>query len=113
MSVIDEYLTKVPPAQLGELQRVRKIIVAVTPNAEETIGYGMPVIKYKGKYVMGFCGFKDHMSLFPGSEGVEVLKDKLKAYKTAKGTIQFTADNPVPEDVIVELVKLRLQAITN
>ncbi len=111
MSVIDDYLKTAKPDQLAALQRVRKIIVAATPDAEETIGYGMPVIKYKGKYVMGFCGFKDHMSLFPGSEGIAELKDKLKDFKVAKGTIQFTVDKPVPEDIIVELVKIRLKDI--
>ncbi|MDQ5972768.1 MAG: hypothetical protein QG553_927 [Patescibacteria group bacterium] len=113
MSVIDDYLKTVNPDQFDALERVRKIIVAATPDAEETIGYGMPVIKYKGKYVMGFCGFKDHMSLFPGSEGIAELKDKLKGFKVAKGTIQFTVDNPVPEELIIDLVKMRLQDITS
>ena len=68
----------------------------------------MPVFKVNGKYILGIAAFKDHMSLFPGSEPVEGLKEKLKEFKTSKGTIQFTADKPIPETIVKEIVDLCL-----
>jgi uncharacterized protein YdhG (YjbR/CyaY superfamily) len=81
------------------------------PNAEDSIGYGMPVLRYKGKYLIGFAPFKDHMSVFPGSEAIEALKPKLGAHKLAKGTVQFTLDAPLPDDIITEMVKIRVADI--
>ena len=60
---------------------------------------------------MHFGAFKDHMSLFPTAEPVAEMKSELGEYATAKGTIQFTADKPVPEEIIAKLISIRLEAI--
>jgi uncharacterized protein YdhG (YjbR/CyaY superfamily) len=109
MSVIDTYLSHVQPAYQAELQRVREIIQRAVPDAEESFGYGMPVFRSKGKYLIGFAAFKEHMGLYPGSEALEVLKGKLGDFASSKGTLQFTPEKPMPEalikDVLVVCVK--------
>lgn len=112
MSVIDEYLQNVSEPQKAALERVRKIIKQTAPDAEEVITYGMPGFKYRGKYLIAFAPFKNHMSVFPGGEAVGIIKDELHGYKTATGTVQFTLDNPLPEELIKDLVKIRLSAIS-
>lgn len=109
MNPIDEYLTRVPKEQRAALERIRTIAKKLIPDVEEVISYGIPTLKYKGKYVIYFAAFKDHMSLFPGPR-TDTVKNKLEAgnFKMAKGTIQFTLDKPVPEDIIKQLVKERL-----
>ncbi len=104
MTVIDEYLSSVPEPQKSALQRVRKIAMEVVPDAEDTIGYGMPVLRYKDKYMIGFAPFKDHMSIFPGSDPLTHLETELKQFKRSKGTIQFTINNPIPEKLLREIV---------
>jgi len=111
MTVIDDYLQKVGPAQHVELERVRAIVMKAVPEAEDTIGYGMPVLKYKHKYLIGFAPFKNHMSVFPGAEAVKELKEKLGDYVWAKGTVQFTIEKPLPEPLIKEMVEIRRRAI--
>lgn len=113
MSVIDDYLNNVSPVQKAELERVRKIVKAAVPKAEEVISYGMPAFKYKGKYLIGFAPFKDHLSVFPASGPIEALQEKLTGFKLSRGTIQFTLDNPIPKPIIEELVMIRLKEITN
>ncbi|MEK7599699.1 MAG: DUF1801 domain-containing protein [Patescibacteria group bacterium] len=108
MSVIDEYLATVPPAQKTELERVRQIIKQQVPDAVEVITYGIPGFKINGKYLIAFAGFKNHMSIFPGASPTHAVKEKLKGNKTSKGTIQFTLDNPLPEPLIKEIVQLCL-----
>lgn len=105
MSVIDDYLAEVDKPQREALQRVRQIAMEVVPEAEDTMGYGMPVLKYKNRYLIGFCPFKDHMSIFPGSEPIEELKDKLQGFKTAKGTVQFTLENQIPDELLKEIIR--------
>lgn len=111
MTVIDDYLDKLSTPQKTELDRIRKIVKTIVPDATETISYGMPTLKYEGKYLIYFAAFTNHMSIFPGSALTESLKDKLGKYKLAKGTIQFTADNPIPESIIKEIVTVRMANI--
>jgi uncharacterized protein YdhG (YjbR/CyaY superfamily) len=106
MTVIDEYLQSVAPSEKAELERIRKIVHDTAPAAEEVITYSMPGFKYMGKYLISFAAFKDHLSIFPGSDPVGALKDTLKDNITGKGTIQFTLDAPLSDEVIQEIVEL-------
>lgn len=111
MSIVDDYLANLSNPQKQILNQVRKIVDQVVPDAQEVITYGMPGYKYKGKYLIAFAVFKNHMSIFPGAEPVEVLKSKLTKYKTSKGTVQFTVDNPLTDEIITELLNIRLSRI--
>lgn len=111
MSIFNSYLAQVDPRERSELERLRRIVKEVVPEAEEVISYGMPGFKYKGKYLLGFAAFKDHMSIFPTSGPVDALRDKLAGFRLAKGTIQFTLDRPIPESLLTEIVLSRLKSI--
>ena len=110
-SIISEYLSKVPEPERSVLERIREIVRNTVPEAVEVISYGMPGFKYKGKYMLGFAAFKKHMSFFPTSGPIEKLQDKLKNFKLAKGTIQFSMDNPLPESLINEIAQIRMDEI--
>jgi uncharacterized protein YdhG (YjbR/CyaY superfamily) len=113
MSVIDNYLEDVSSPQKRELERVRRIIISTVPEAEEVITYGMPGYKYKGKYLIAFAPFKNHMSIFPGTGAIVALKDKLTKFKLSKGTIQFTKENPIPEPTLKAIILNRIREIEN
>jgi uncharacterized protein YdhG (YjbR/CyaY superfamily) len=113
MSTIDDYLINIESLQKTELEKVRNAVKKAVPEAQEVITYGMPGFKYKGKYLIAFAPFKDHLSIFPGTEAVEAFKNKLSGYKTSKGTIQFTVDNPIPEDIIIDICQFRAQDINS
>lgn len=83
----------------------------IVPDVEEVISYGIPTFKHKGKYVLYFGAFKNHMSVFPGSSLTTEVKNKLAGYKIAKGTIQFTEDKLLPAGIIEEMVKARLKTL--
>jgi uncharacterized protein YdhG (YjbR/CyaY superfamily) len=65
------------------------------------------MFKYKGM-LMGFGAFSNHCSLFPGKAPLETLKDELNQYPTAKGTIHFPVDKPLPAALVKRLVKARI-----
>ncbi len=100
---IDEYLVTVPDDKRLALESLRQIIKEAAPEAEETISYMMPAFKYQGMLVY-FAAFKNHCSLFPGASSVEHFKEELKPYKTSKGTISFTVDNPLPTALVKKIV---------
>jgi uncharacterized protein YdhG (YjbR/CyaY superfamily) len=104
----DEYLSRVPEPARGTLEKVRAVIrSAAPPQAEEVISYGIPMFKHKGM-LMGYAAFAKHCSLFPGKSPLETLKDELKQYRTAKGTVQFPVDKPPPAALVKRLVKARI-----
>ena len=111
MTVIDTYLENIDSKQRAELERIRTITLNAVPSAGEKIAYGMPTMTYKDKNLLHFAAFKDHMSLFPTSGPTEELAAKLKDYKTSKGTIQFTLEKPLPENLIREIINLRVRDI--
>lgn len=113
MTKIDDYLENIDLAQRKELVRVRDIIKQLVPDTEETISYGIPTLKYKGKNLIHFAAFKDHMSVFPASHAVEVLMPKLKDYKVSKGTVQFSVSKPLSKELIKDMIQVRLDDISN
>lgn len=104
MSAIDDLLQKTPEAQHAALQKIRESIHVQVPEAEEVMTYGMPGFKYKGKYLIAFAAFKDHMSIFPGAEVTTLFKSELAGYKTSKGTIQFSVDKPLPPELLQKII---------
>ncbi len=114
MTTVDEYLQGAPSPQKEALEHVRATVRQAIPDitlAEELITYGMPGFKYKGKYLFGYASFKDHMSVFPASEPIEIMRDRLQGYTLSKGTIQFSIDNPIADGIIKELVDIRIRSI--
>lgn len=105
---VDEYLEKLPADVRTVLGKLRATIKATAPRAEEAISYGMPGYKYQGPLVY-FAAFSNHCSFFPGSSQIIKLYDELKSFKTAKGTIQFTIDKPLPAAIVKKIVKARMQ----
>ncbi len=112
MSAIDEYLKNVTPSQRNELERVRQIVKQIVPEAEEAISYGMPAFKYHQQYLIWFAAFKNHLSIFPTSGPIVAMGKKLAKFRTAKGTLQFTADNPISESTLKEMIVHRLNDIS-
>jgi uncharacterized protein YdhG (YjbR/CyaY superfamily) len=112
MTVVDEYLQKLPSAEQVALERIRTIVLTMAPDAEESISYGMPAFKYQGRPLVYFSSFKDHLSLFPTSGPTESLKNELQDFKVSKGTIQFTLDKQLPESLIRKIIQHRLTDIT-
>ncbi len=114
MTVIDDYLTKVESAKRQELERIRALAKQVVPGAEEAIVYGMPTLKYQGKPFLGFDAHKHHIGIYPySSEVVETLKDQLHGYSFSKGAIRVPLDHPISEEMLKQIIHLRLKQITS
>jgi len=104
---VPAYLRAVPPAPRAALQKLRNTIKAAAPEATEVISYGMPCFKHHGM-LLCYAAFKDHCSLFMSTYFTKTLKKELASYQTAKGTIRFTADKPLPATLVRKLVKARI-----
>jgi uncharacterized protein YdhG (YjbR/CyaY superfamily) len=113
MTVIDDYLTTVEPSKRKELERIRALAKQTVPGAEEAIVYGMPTLKYQGKPFLGFDAHKQHIGIYPYSgQVIETLKDRLQDYGYSKGAIRVPLDHPMSEELLQQIIHLRLKQIT-
>lgn len=104
MQEIIEYIDTLQPEPKKKLLELRKIILKLAPSAQEKMSYGV-IGYYLNKPLVYIGGFKDHVSIFPGSAIVEQFKDKLTEYHTSKGTISFPIRNELPVKLIKEIVE--------
>ena len=109
---IDATLAALPADQRAVLQALRRTIAAAAPEAEETISYAMPAFRYRGRALVSYSAFKAHCSLFPMSaELIETHRSELTGFATAKGTLQFTPQRPIPTDIVELIVRERMAQI--
>jgi uncharacterized protein YdhG (YjbR/CyaY superfamily) len=107
---IDEYIAGFRPSVRHKLEQLRKAIRAVAPNAEETIKYRMPTFVLQENLVH-FAAFTQHVGFYPAPSGIAKFKDELSAYKSAKGSVQFPMDEPLPLDLIKRIVQFRVEEV--
>ncbi|MFZ4894182.1 iron chaperone [Plantibacter sp. Mn2098] len=106
---IEDALAEVPEPQRDALLRVIGIARGIAPDAVDGVSYGMPALKLHGRPLIGVAATAKHLSVFPFSPAVvEAVADRLAGYSLSKGTIRFTVDTPLPEDVIKTIVRTRL-----
>lgn len=105
---IDEYIQSFPTDIQEKLEEMRAAIRAVVPEAGEKISYQMPTFTLNGNLVH-FAVFKNHIGFYPTPTGVEAFEDELKPYKSAKGSVQFPLDKPLPVDLISRMVQYRVE----
>jgi len=108
---IDQYLDGINPAFRPELERIRVLVTRLVPSVEEAMSYRMPTMKYKGRALVYFTASKKHMSFYPSSWAIEELEDRLSKYKKTEHSIQFTLENPLPDELIEDLVRIHVREI--
>ena len=104
-----QYVKQFPPDIAARLKKVRDVILSVTPNAEESIRYGMPAFKV-GKTHLYMAGYKHHIGMYPlyGAPELEVVISKYRAPKT-KDTIHFKHIDELPLEVIRAIAESKLK----
>lgn len=105
---IDEFIANAPREAQGILKRIRSTVRKAAPGAEETINYGIPTFTLNGNLVH-FSGFKSHIGFYPTPSGIEKFKKELSPYETAKGSVKFPLDQPIPYGLIEKIVKFRVK----
>jgi uncharacterized protein YdhG (YjbR/CyaY superfamily) len=108
---IDDYIAGFPPRTQQALQEMRRLIRSAAPAAVETISYAMPTFDLRGRHVVHFAGYERHIGFYPTPGPIEAFQDDLKPYKSAKGSVQFPLDQPLPLDLIRRMVEFRLDQL--
>ncbi|MCI8266545.1 MAG: hypothetical protein HFH78_08965 [Lachnospiraceae bacterium] len=101
-STIEEYIRRQPEEAQSYLNQIHDTVRSALPDAVQKLSWSMPTY-WKKRNLIQFAAFKKHIGLYPGPAAVEAFADKLQAYKTSKGAIQFPYNKPLPLELIKEI----------
>jgi len=104
---IDEYIALQSPRAQELLQQIRTAIRNTVPEAQEAIKYQIPTFMLHGNLVH-FGAYKNHIGLYPAPSGIRNFIQELAPYESGKGSVQFPIDQNLPIDLIIKIVKFRV-----
>lgn len=87
---------------------MRACIRSVAPDAEEGLKWSMPAFS-EGRILVMFGGFKNHVGFYPTAAAVKAFSKELSSFHTARGSIQFPLEKPLPVALIRRIVDFRLK----
>ena len=105
---IDGYIRSFPKHVQRKLRELRKLVRASAPAARERISYHMPSFSLDGNLVY-FAAFARHIGFYPGAGALARFGPRLSKYRSAKGSVQFPIEDPLPLDLIREIVRFRVK----
>ena len=111
----EEYFLLFPEEIQIKLEVLRKTIHSQNSDFEEYISYQMPAFKYKGKPLVYFAAYKNHIGFYPLPEALKEFENDFieRKYKHSKGAVQFPLKEDLPLDLIEKIVKWRIREIEN
>jgi len=112
---IDEYIESQPNETKRALRKVRTCILRAAPNALEMFNYNIPAFSLvedgKREQQIMMAGYKNHVGFYPHPTIMKHFDAELKDYKKGKGSVQFPNDKPIPEKLIIKMVKYRMELL--
>jgi uncharacterized protein YdhG (YjbR/CyaY superfamily) len=106
---IESYLASLSQDFRDALEVLRARIKSTVPEAAESMSYGVPTFKYRGRPLTYFGAAKSHCALY-GMDATG-FEERLAGFDRAKGTIRFQPGRPLPEGVVEEMLRARVAAI--
>ncbi len=108
---IDEYLKRLDDCVRERVIDLRAKIHEIVPEAEDSMGYGVLAVRYRGKVLLYYAGFKKHVGLYPNSDAIEKFRDELTHYPTSKGTIRFPLHEEMPWKLLEKIIRHNMRSI--
>ena len=105
---VNEYINAAPKQAREKLREMRECIREAAPGATESLKWGMPAFSY-GRILVTFAAFRNHIGFYPTPSAVKAFEKDLSKFKTAKGSIQFPLENPLPLALIRKITAFRVR----
>lgn len=107
-TTISAYIKASPKEAQKKLREMYVCIKKAAPGAVEGLKWGMPAFSYQ-RILVTFAVFKHHIGLYPTPSAVKAFAKDLKKFHTAKGSIQFPLDKPLPLSLIKKITAFRVK----
>ena len=107
-TTITEYVNAAPVGARQKLREMRACIRASAPGATESLKWGMPAFSLR-RILVTYAAHTHHIGFYPTPSAVKAFASDLSKYHTAKGSIQFPLDKPLPLALIRRIVAFRVR----
>jgi uncharacterized protein YdhG (YjbR/CyaY superfamily) len=104
---VDAYIAAFPASVQRILRQIRSRIRRIVPDAEEAIKYRMPTFVL-GENLVHFAAYEHHIGFYPTPSAITAFRNELAGYESAKGSVQFPLDRPIPLGLIERIVRFRV-----
>lgn len=109
---VEGFLSEVPSDARPVLEGLRRTVLGLVPEPGEKISYGIPVISYRGRPLVGYGATRTHCALYVMStDAMATLAEDLRGYDLGKGTIRFPSATPLPDALVRRVVETRIAEV--
>jgi uncharacterized protein YdhG (YjbR/CyaY superfamily) len=106
---VEEYLASLDRTKESTVRSVIDLIVSEFPELESKISWNVPTIHRNGKYVVGVCAYKNHLTFSPWSPRIIAdFKERLGKFVVFKNCFQIPVDWKIDRKLVKDLVRSRL-----
>jgi uncharacterized protein YdhG (YjbR/CyaY superfamily) len=105
---ITEYINAAPKEARKKLREIRACIRTSAPGAKESLKWGMPAFSYR-RILVTSAAFKRHIGFYPTPSAVKAFAKDLSKFATARGSIQFPLEKPLPLPLIRKITAFRVR----
>ena len=106
---VEEYLASMEPTKERTLRSVIDLILTEFPELESKISWNVPTVHRNGKYVVGICAYKRHLTFSVWSPRViEDFKPRLGKFVVMNNCFQIPVDWEIDRELMKDLVRARL-----
>lgn len=114
-SNVREYVDSQPEEVRKRLLRIRDLVYKAVPDAVEMWNCNLPSYALveggkRDKQIL-MAGYRSHIGFYPHPSVISQFKAELKDMKTGKGSVQFPLDQPLPEQLILDMITYRKNLI--
>jgi len=105
---ITEYIHAAPKEAQKKLREMCACIRTAAPGAKESLKWGMPAFSYR-RILVTFAAHKHHIGFYPTPPAVTAFAKDLSKFATARGSIQFPLEEPLPLPLIRKITAFRVR----
>jgi uncharacterized protein YdhG (YjbR/CyaY superfamily) len=97
-----------PKKRTRNCVKCMRVFANLRPGAVESLKWGMPAFSYR-RILVTFAAHKTHIGFYPTPSAVSAFAKELSKFVTAKGSIQFPLDKPLPRPLIRKITAFRVR----
>jgi uncharacterized protein YdhG (YjbR/CyaY superfamily) len=105
---IAEYIRTAPKGAQKKLRELHACIRKAAPGATGGLKWGMPAFSYR-RILVTFAAHKSHIGFYPTPSAVSAFTKELSKFVTARGSIQFPLEKPLPLSLIRKITAFRVR----
>lgn len=107
MNEIERYLADLAPEKRSLIERLYARVPPLVPDAVVARKYAMPCYAYRGKGLISLMATKAGISAIPYSGAVNRRLPGEHDLSAGSGSLHFTVEAPITDELFDELVRLR------